>query len=153
MNSNNKLKPGALDKALDLLNSKRKNYNQKIHDNVRDYIMNNLWIIDNGLVPLEKELRVMGGSVDIVAKDDKFYLIEVKTRLSRNSSRSTGVEAGQLLRQKAGIRHSISLLTGQKPAIKLILAEYIRDTRRMIINVVEGSGKMKLIKEISLKGI
>ena len=50
MISKNNSKKRALDKALNLLNSKyKRNYNQKIHDEFKDYLADNLYIIQKDM--------------------------------------------------------------------------------------------------------
>ncbi|MDP7180207.1 MAG: YraN family protein [Candidatus Woesearchaeota archaeon] len=153
MNSNNILKTGVLDKALAVLNSKRqKNHNGKVHDEVRDYFIDNLHIIKEGLKFLEKELRVVGGDVDIVAKDDKnFYLIEVKTQLSRYNIRGNQNAIAQLLKQKKGLERMVSMFTNKKLHLKLIFIKYERDTKRIQVNFVNGHGKVERSVRFNLR--
>ena len=113
MNSNTNT--NVLDKALELLSLKhRKNYKCRMHDQVRDFFIKNLEIINEGLEFIEKELRIVGGDVDIVAKDkESFYFIEVKTRLSRNLP-SSKEQIKQLFKQKEGLQHIVSIFTNKK---------------------------------------
>ncbi len=153
MNSNIKTKENALDKAIAILNSKyKRNRKQKVHDEIRDYIIKNLDVIRTGLIFVEKELRVIGGYIDIVAKDkNSFYLIELKTTLSQYS---IGAKEGirQLLKQKKGLKHILSLFTNKKINIRLILLQYTRDTKKLLVKELDDSGKSKLVKKISISG-
>lgn len=150
MNSNTNI--NVLDKALEFLSLKhRKNYKCRIHDNVRDFFIKNLELINEGLGFIEKELRIVGGDVDIVAKDkEAFYFIEVKTRLSRNL-RGDKEQIRQLLKQKDGLQHIISMFTNKKLNIKLIVVEYVRDVNRAVVKYINDFGKIESIKELDLK--
>lgn len=139
MNSNTN-KTGVLDKALAFLSSKhKKNYKCKIHNKVRDFFIKNLDIVGSGLKFVEKELRVVGGDIDIVAKRGRiFYLIEVKTMLS-SSIGSRKEQVKQLLRQRKGLKHIISIFTDKKVIIRLIIVEYVRDTGKVIVKNISNS--------------
>ena len=152
MNSNINTKTGVLDKALDLINFKRKrNYKCRIHDEARDFFIENLHLIKKGLIFLDKELRIVGGAIDIVAKENNvFYFIEVKTALSKHTK--PGMGCGQLLQQKEGLQHIVSMFTDKRPNIKLMLVEYIRDIRKVLVKSVNDSGKVVNVREFFLKG-
>lgn len=131
---------------------RKKNYKCKIHDKVRDFLIKNLYIIDEGLEFIEKELRVVGGDVDIVAKKGKiFYLIEVKTRLSRNYADTTD-QIAQLLIQMKGLNHIISMFTNEEVTISLMVAEYVRDKGELIVKNISKSGKINEVRSIGVEG-
>ncbi len=140
------------DKALILSNLERKkNYKGRIHDEARNFFIKNLEIIGEGLEFLDKELRVAGGDVDIIAKKDQiFYLIEIKTRLSRNYvDIKRCIE--QLTDQMKGIKYIISLFKNEDVKIKLILVDYVRDLGKTIVRYLSNSGEIEQIREMNLK--
>ena len=153
MIQNKSPKTNALDKALNLLSSKhRRNYKQKLHEEVRNYIIKNLGLIKRGLEFVEKELRVFGGYIDIVAKDDRsFYLIELKTCLSKYFSKDIKWKAKQLLKQKNGLQHVASLFLDKELDIKLLLVEYLRDIKKLQIKTIDDSGNITELSEVLLR--
>ena len=143
---------GDLNKALDYLSlKKRKNLNGLIHDQVRDFFINNLKIIDKRLEFVDSELRTVGGTIDIIAKDKEniFYLIEVKTSLSKYPIGNIG-PINQLLTQQKGLQYTFSLFTNIKLNLKLIVVEYVRDKKLALITFASGSGKIERLSEIDL---
>jgi len=129
-----------------------RNHKCKVHDKARDFLIDNLDVINKGLKFVEKELRVVGGDIDIVAKKgDSFYLIEVKTRLSCNTIGSED-PIKQLLRQIKGINHITSMFTNKVANIKLIVVEYIRDKKEAIVRNISDSGKIERTRKIKFKG-
>ena len=147
MNSNTD-KTGVLDKAISLLSSKHKrNYKCKIHDKVRGFFIKNLELVGEGLEFVEKELRVVGGDINIVAKRGQiFYLIEVKTKLS-SSLGSRKEQIRQLLIQRRGLKYIISTFTDKEVSIGLIMVEYKRDTGNVMVRNISNSK----IKRFNLK--
>ncbi len=155
MISNINSKVHGLEKGLNFLSSKyKRNYKGMIHDEVRDSFIKNLESIKEGLEFVEKELRVVGGTIDIVAKNknnEEFCFIEVKTGLSRYYTKSNKENAKQLLKQKEGLEHTVSIFTNKKVNIKLILVEYMRDTKKVVVTSFNDSGKIENTKEFILK--
>lgn len=130
----------------------RKNYKVKIHDKVRDFFAKNLDLIKPGLKYITKELRIVGGWVDIVAKDnDKFCFIEVKTLISKYYGMYNQKKSHQLLKQKNGIEYIISTFTGHSVDIKLLFIQYLRDKRIAVISTVDNDGRISAEKYISLE--
>ncbi len=122
-----------------------------MHNQVRDFFIENLEVINEGLEFIEKELRIVGGDIDIVAKDkEAFYLIEVKTRLSKYKRSSKG-PLRQLLKQKAGLRRIISIFTNEKLNLKLIIIEYVRDRSKVLVKYINSSGAIERTKDLNLK--
>tara|TARA_Y100000031_G_C8195231_1_gene373377 strand:+ start:359 stop:733 length:375 start_codon:yes stop_codon:yes gene_type:complete len=122
-----------------------------VHNQVRDFFIENLEVINEGLEFIEKELRIVGGDIDIVAKDkEAFYLIEVKTRLSKYKRSSKG-PLRQLLKQKAGLRRIISIFTNEKLNLKLIIIEYVRDRSKVLVKYINSSGAIERTKDLNLK--
>ena len=153
MDKKNQLNENALSKALNLLKTHRRNYKQKVHDEVRDYIANNLNVLYPNLILMHKELRVVGGYIDIVAKDNEFfYLIEIKTRKSKKQTRNPRSWTEQLLKQKDGLKYILSLFTKEDIPLKLILVESVRKDNEIIINQIDEAGNWTLIKNILLNG-
>jgi hypothetical protein len=86
-----------------------------------------------------------------VAKDkEAFYLIEVKTRLSKYKRSSKG-PLRQLLKQKAGLRRIISIFTNEKLNLKLIIIEYVRDRSKVLVKYINSSGAIERTKDLNLK--
>lgn len=141
-----------LNKERILSNLKRKrNYKCRVHDEIRDFFIKTLYIIEEGLEFVDKELRVVGGDIDIVAKKGQvFYLIEVKTSLSRYPTH-TESQAYQLVRQMEGLNHIISMFTNKVVDTSLVIIEYVRDKERLMIKKIDKSRQVKGIREISLK--
>lgn len=129
----------------------RKNYKVKIHDKIRDFFAKNLDLIKPGLKYISKEFRIIGGWVDIVAKEnDTFYFIEVKTMMAKYYGKFNKKKSDQLLKQKKGIEYIISTFTGHKVDIKLIFVQYLRDRRIAVVSAVDNDGKINVGKHISI---
>ncbi len=130
---------------------RKKNYKNRVHNEVRDFVIKNLNIITEGLHFVDKELRVAGGDIDIVAKKGQtFYLVEIKTRLIRHNADTKG-NIAQLLGHMQGLNYTLSLFTNCKVNIKLVLVEYARDVGKFAIKYISNSGKIEGTKKIDLK--
>jgi len=126
----------------------KRNYKQKLHNVVRDYVAENLNLIKEDLILLYKELRVNFGTIDIFAKDKYyFYIIEVKTGLLKYPRSDKERMEAQLFGQRRGVLQVLSLFTNKKPIIKLILIDYCRDVGLFTINSLENDGKIIELKK------
>jgi len=130
---------------------RRKNYKCRLHDKVRAFFIKNLDVISEGLEFIEKELRIVGGDIDIVArKGQTFYLIEIRTKLS-HSKMGIKNKIAQLLGHMEGLNYIISTFTNEEISMKLVFVEYVRDKEKLIVRYISNSGEIENIRRLDLK--
>lgn len=74
-----------LAKYLQLENNHTENTKIIAENDFRDYLYNNLYLIEKGLIPIEKEADANEGRIDILAKDkdSNLVIIELKTEIDK----------------------------------------------------------------------